>query len=60
MNYGKKFLYILASALGMYVIISGIAFKTGYFPGHSANSSYVLMIVGAIIPIWGLNKLKRP
>lgn len=59
MNYGKKFLYILASALGMYVIISGIAFKTGYFPGHQGASNYVLMLVGAIITIWGLNKLKN-
>ena len=59
MNYGKKFLYILISAFGMYIIISGIAFKTGYFHGHSGASSYVLMIAGALITIWGLGKLKR-
>ena len=59
MNYRKKFLYILVSALGMYIIISGIAFKTGYFAGHSEFSSYVLMVAGVLITLWGLSKLKR-
>ena len=59
MNYGKKFLHILIAAFGMYVIITGIAFKTGYFSGHTGNSSYLLMLVGLIIMVWGLMKLKN-
>ena len=43
----------------MYIIISGIAFKTGYFAGHSDFSSYVLMVAGVLITLWGLSKLKR-
>ncbi len=59
MNYGQKIKYILISAVGMYVIISGIAFKVGYFPGHSGSSAIGLIVAGVIITIWGLAKLKN-
>lgn len=59
MNYGKKFLYIIVSALGMYIIISGLAFATGHFAGHSGPSAYGLIVAGILITIWGLSKLKK-
>lgn len=57
MNYGKKFLYIMMSAFGMVIAITGICYKTGYFTGHEGNSSYVLIVAGLLIMIYGLKKL---
>ena len=58
MNYGKKFLHIIMAAAGMMICIIGIAYKTGYFPGHSEGSALFFMIAGAIIAIFGLIKMK--
>lgn len=59
MNYGKKFLYIILSAVGMLIAIIGIAYKTGYFPGHEGNSAYGLLFAGLVLTIFGLVKLHR-
>lgn len=59
MDYGKKFLYIMLSAAGMMIAIIGIAYKTGYFPGHSSTGAYGLMAVGIIITILGLMNLRK-
>ena len=59
MNYGKKFAFIMLSAAGMMIAIMGIAYKTGYFPGHEGNSAYGLLIPGILITIVGLVKLHR-
>ena len=59
MNYGKKFLYIMLSAAGMIVAITGICYKTGYFPGHSVTSAYALIVIGVLITILGLVNLNK-
>lgn len=58
MNYGRKFLHIIMAAAGMMICIMGIAYKTGYFPGHSNTSATFFMAAGAIIAIFGLIKMK--
>ena len=57
MNYGRKFLYIIISAAGMMIAITGLAYKTGYFPGHSDSSAYMFLGVGLAITILGLINL---
>ena len=57
MNYGKKFLYIMLSAAGMMIAIMGIAYKTGYFPGHTGNNAYGLLFAGLVLTVYGLIKL---
>ncbi len=59
MNYGKRFLYIMASALGMTVAITGICYKTGYFPGHSDTSAFALIVIGVALTVLGLANLHR-
>lgn len=59
MNYGKKFKYIMISASGMFIGIVGLAFKTGYYPGHSIISAYGLMAVGLFLTIYGLVNLSK-
>ncbi|MDO4177285.1 MAG: hypothetical protein Q4D99_07455 [Bacillota bacterium] len=59
MNYGKKFLHIIMAAAGMMICIMGIAYKTGYFPGHSNASAMFFIVAGAIIAIFGLAKMKN-
>ena len=58
MNYGKKLFTILAAAFGMVIAITGICFVTGYFAGHSATSGYALIVVGGLVTIFYLRKLK--
>ena len=59
MNYKKKFLYIIISAIGMLIAIIGIAYKTGYFSGHSVTSAYVCMAFGLVLTIMGLMNLRK-
>lgn len=59
MNYGKRFLYIMASAIGMTITITGIAYKTGYFPGHSDTSAFALLVIGILLTVMGLINLHR-
>ncbi|MGX8774141.1 MAG: hypothetical protein ACSW8G_03695 [Bacillota bacterium] len=59
MNYGKKFLYIMLSAAGMMIAITGICYKTGYFPGHSESSAWMVICVGAAITVMGLINLNK-
>ena len=59
MNYGRKFLFIIISAVGMMILITGICYKTGYFPGHSEMSAYACMIIGIILAIIGLANMRR-
>ncbi len=59
MNYGKKFKYIMIAAAGMFIAITGIAFKTGYFPGHSDFSAYILLVLGTFFTIYGLIQLSK-
>ena len=59
MNYGKKFLYIMLSAAGMMIAITGICYKTGYFPGHSDSSAYLCLGIGLAITILGLANLNK-
>ncbi len=59
MNYGKKFLYIMATALGMTVAITGICYKTGYFPGHSETSAFALIVIGVLLTVLGLMNLRK-
>ena len=59
MNYGRKFLYIIISAVGMMILITGICYKTGYFPGHSDGSAFACIAVGAAITVMGLINLHR-
>lgn len=59
MNYGKKFLYIMATAIGMTIAITGICYKTGYFPGHSTTSAFALLVVGVLLTVLGLINLRR-
>ena len=59
MNYGKKFLFIMLSAAGMMIAITGIAYKTGYFPGHSTASAYACLIIGVLITVLGLANLRK-
>ncbi|MCQ2546219.1 MAG: hypothetical protein MJ161_01560 [Clostridia bacterium] len=58
MNYGKKFLHIIMAGVGMMICVMGIAYKTGYFPGHSNASAMFFIAAGAIITIFGLIKMK--
>lgn len=58
MNYGKKLLHILMAGAGMMICIVGIAYKTGYFPGHSGASSMFFVIAGAFVAVYGLLKMK--
>ena len=44
MNYGKKLKFILIAGGGMFIAITGISFKTGYIPGHSDFSAYILLV----------------
>ncbi|MDO4834349.1 MAG: hypothetical protein Q4A40_04865 [Bacillota bacterium] len=59
MNYGKKFLHIIMAAVGMLICIVGIAYRTGYFPGHSNAGAMFFIVAGAIITISGLAKMKK-
>ena len=59
MNYGKKFLSIIMAAAGMMILITGWAWKTGYFPGHSQTGSYFLMIFGAVVMLFGFYKMHQ-
>lgn len=59
MNYGRKFLYIMISAAGMMIAITGICFKTGYFPGHSDTSAFAALALGVLITVLGLVNLHR-
>lgn len=59
MNYGKKFLYIMLSGAGMMITVIGIAYKTGYFPGHSDMSANAALIIGIVITILGLANLRK-
>ena len=57
MNYRKKFCYIMIAAIGMFIAITGIAYKTGYFPGHTGTSAYGLLFAGLVLTVFGLIKL---
>ena len=59
MNYGKKLLCIIMSAIGMYIMSMGWAFKIGYFQGHSQTSAYFLLIFGLVVTVFGLYKLHQ-
>lgn len=59
MYYGKKFLFIMISAIGMMIAITGIAYKTGYFPGHSVQSAYFCIIFGVVLTVLGLLNLRK-
>ena len=58
MNYGKKLFTILACAFGMVVAITGICFITGYFQVSNPNSGYILLVLGGIMTLIYLRKLK--
>lgn len=58
MNYGKKLFTILACAFGMVVAITGICFITGYFQVANPKSGYALLILGGIVTIFYLKRLK--
>ena len=57
MNYGRRLLYTILSAAGMMIAITGICYKTGYFPGHSMASAYACLIIGGLITVLGLVNL---
>ena len=59
MNYGRKFLYIMLSAAGMMIAITGICYKTGYFPGHSDTAAFATLALGVLITVLGLINLHR-
>ena len=59
MNYGRKFLFIIISAVGMMILITGICYKTGYFPGHSVTSAYFTRGLGVVLTILGLANMRR-
>jgi len=59
MNYGKRFLYILLAGGGMMITVFGIAFKTGYFPGHSEKSALICIAVGVVLTFLGLGNMRR-
>ena len=59
MNYGKRFLYIMLSAAGIMIAITGICYKTGYFPGHSDTSAFLTLTLGVAITVLGLVNLHR-
>ncbi len=59
MNYGRKFLYIIISAVGMMILITGICYKTGYFPGHSDASTFGCLVMGTLLTVLGLINLHR-
>ena len=58
MNYGKKLFTILAAAFGMFIAITGICFITEYFSVSNPKSGYVLLILGGLITIIYLRRLK--
>ena len=58
MNYGRKLFHIMAAACGMFIAITGLAFKTGYFQVDHPDSGYVLLVIGAVITIYYLAKIK--
>lgn len=58
MNYGKKLFTILAAAFGMVVAITGICFITEYFEVSNPKSGYILLVLGGIMTIIYLKKLK--
>ena len=43
----------------MMILITGICYKTGYFPGHSATSAFALLVVGVLLTVLGLINLRR-
>ncbi len=59
MNYGKRFLYIMISAVGMMVAITGICYKTCYFPGHSDTAAFATLTLGVLLTVLGLVNLHR-
>ncbi|MGI6765792.1 MAG: hypothetical protein ACOX4R_01095 [Lentihominibacter sp.] len=59
MNYGKKLKFILIAGGGMFIAITGISFKTGYIPGHSDFSAYILLVLGTFFTIFGLIQLSK-
>lgn len=59
MNYGKGLAYILMAGGGMMLIVLGISYKTGYFPGHSEISAYFLMAIGIFLTIIGLANMRK-
>ena len=59
MNYGKGLAYIFMAGGGMMLTVIGIAYKTGYFPGHSEMSAYALMAIGIALAIIGLANMRK-
>ena len=59
MNYGKGLSYILMAGGGMMLIVLGISYKTGYFPGHSGMSASALMAIGIVLTIIGLANMRK-
>ena len=49
----------MLSAAGMMIAITGICYKTGYFPDHSDASAYAALAIGIVITILGLMNLRK-
>lgn len=56
---GRQFFYIIAAAMGMTIAITGIAFITEYFSVSNPKSGYGLLVVGGLITLFYLNKLRN-
>ncbi len=61
MNYGKKFKYIMIAAAGMFIAITGIAFKTDTSRGIqiSVHISILLLSSELSFTIYGLIQLSK-
>lgn len=49
---------ILAAAMGMTIAITGLGYITGYFPSAHPKMGYALLILGGLITIFYLNKMR--
>lgn len=50
---------ILAAAMGMTIAITGLGYTTGYFPSAHPKMGYALLILGGLITIYYLNKMRE-
>lgn len=50
---------ILAAAMGMTIAITGLGYITGYFSSAHPKMGYALLILGGLITIFYLNKMRE-
>ena len=56
---GKTLKYILLGALGLFILITGIGFLTGYWPGLGEKPSWLIIALGGVITLMSLGQLTK-